>query len=103
LHAIDLVRIRERSRTLTHTAAFTTSDRVLGSGAEPAVIATAPVSAGMLQLSTERPLLGRTFTDEEEARNDPLIVLSYGAWQRRFGADPNVIGRKVQLDGDPRA
>src|SRR3954468_16740407 len=85
LHAIDLVRLRERSRTLTHIAAFTTADRILGAGSDPAVVGTAPVSAELLRLATEGPVLGRTFTDEEEARKEPLIVLSHGAWQRRFG------------------
>src|SRR4051812_44758376 len=45
LHGIDLVRVRVRSRTLTHIAAFTTADRVIGIGADPAVISTAPVNA----------------------------------------------------------
>src|SRR4051812_22317439 len=101
LHAIDLVRLRERSRTLTHIAAFTTADRVLGAGPEPAVVNTSPVNAEMLRLSIDSPALGRIFTDEEETRKAPLIVLSYGAWQRRFGADPAVIGRTVPLDGEP--
>jgi putative ABC transport system permease protein len=101
LHAIDLVRLRERSRTLTRIAAFTTLDRVLGVGADPAVVNTAPVSAEMLRLSTDGPALGRIFTDDEETRKEPLVVLSHGGWQRRFGGDPGVIGRVVQLDGDP--
>jgi len=101
LHAIDLVRLRERSRTLTRFAAFTTSERVLGTEAEPVVVSTAPVSAEMLRLAVEPPLFGRIFTDEEESRKAPLVVLSYGAWQRRFGADRGVVGRKVQLDGEP--
>jgi putative ABC transport system permease protein len=101
LHAIDLVRLRERSRTLTHIAAFTTADRVIGTGSDPAVVSTAPVSAEMLRLATDGPALGRTFTDEEETRKEALIVLSHGAWQRRFGGDPGVIGRVVQLDGEP--
>lgn len=101
LHAIDLVRLRERTRTLTHLAAFTLTDRVLGTDAEPVVVSTAPVSAEMLRLSTETPMLGRIFTDDEETRKEPLIVLSYGAWQRRFGGDPDIVGRKVQLDGEP--
>src|SRR4051812_7494324 len=101
LHAIDLVRLRERSRTLTHVAAFTTADRVLGTGADPAVVATAPVSSELLRLATEGPVLGRIFTDEEDARKEPLIVLSHGAWQRRFGGDPNIVGRVLQLDGEP--
>ena len=101
LHAIDLVRLRERSRTLTHIAAFTTADRVLGAAPEPAVVNTAAVNAEMLRLSTESPALGRIFTDDEETRKDPLIVLSYGAWQRRFGGDPSIVGRTVPLDGEP--
>jgi putative ABC transport system permease protein len=101
LHQIDLVRLRERSRTLTHIAAFTTSDRVIGTGADPAVVSTAPVSAEMLRLATDGPALGRLFTDDEDTRKEPLIVLSHGAWQRRFGGDAGVIGRAVQLDGEP--
>ena len=101
LHAIDLVRLRERSRTLTHIAAFTTADRVLGTGGDPAVVSTAPVNAEMLRLAIDAPALGRVFTDEEETGKERLAVLSHGAWQRRFGADPGVIGRVIQLDGEP--
>jgi putative ABC transport system permease protein len=100
-HQIDLVRFRERSRTLTHIAGFTQQDRVLGAGDEPTVLATAPVSAELLRLSPEGPILGRTFTDEEETRQEHLIVLSYGAWQARFGGDASVIGRRVELDAEP--
>ena len=46
-------------------------------------------------------MLGRTFTIDEETRKESLIVLSYGAWQRRFGGDPGIVGRTVQLDGEP--
>src|SRR5262245_51013596 len=101
LHAIDLGRIRERSRTLTGLAAFTTADRVLGTDADPAVVGTAAVSATMLQLATEGPILGRTFTADEDTRKEALVVISHGAWQRRFGGDAGAFGRRVQLDGEP--
>lgn len=101
LHAIDLVRFRERSRTLTHIGAFTTTERVLGTSAEPVVVSTMPVNAELLRQSTDTPMFGRFFTDDEEKNKAHLIVLSYGAWQRRFGADRNVVGQTVQLDGDP--
>ncbi len=47
-----------------------------------------------------RPLLGRTFRagEEQDGRND-IAVLSFGAWQKYFAADPGVIGRTVRLDG----
>lgn len=101
LHAIDLVRLRERSRTLTHIAAFTTADRVLGTDADPVVVSTEPVSAELLRMAIEPPELGRTFTEDEESRHEPLIVLSHGAWQRRFGGAADIVGRVVQLDGVP--
>ncbi|HEY6894458.1 MAG TPA: ABC transporter permease, partial [Rhodanobacteraceae bacterium] len=101
LHAIDLVRFRERSRALTHISAYTTAERVLGYGADPAVVATAAVNAALLRLSTDDPILGRVFSDAEETRQEKGVVLSFGEWQRRFGADPSIVGRVVQLDGEP--
>jgi predicted permease len=49
------------------------------------------------------PLLGRTFTADEDRLpgSDPVLVISNGYWQRRFAGDPTVIGRKVQLNNYP--
>jgi hypothetical protein len=46
---------------------------------------------------------GRTFAPEEGwvLGNDPLIVLGYKYWQRRFGEDPSVVGRAVQVNNHP--
>jgi len=101
LHAIDLVRFRERSRTLTHVAAFATVERVLGTSDEPVVVGTLQTNAEMLRLAVDAPMLGRTFTVDEEKRKERLIVLSYGAWQRRFGGDAAIVGTTVRLDGEP--
>jgi len=48
-----------------------------------------------------RPLIGRTFTREEQDADARVVVLSHGFWKRRFGGDPGVIGRKIQLNGEP--
>jgi hypothetical protein len=47
--------------------------------------------------------LGRTLIpgDSSTAGREPVIVLSYAAWQNKFGADPNIIGRKLALHGYP--
>jgi putative ABC transport system permease protein len=59
-------------------------------------------TAGLLEQTHVRPLLGRTFTPEEDkAGSTDVVVLSYGLWQRRFGGDPAIIGRVVRVTGLP--
>lgn len=50
-----------------------------------------------------KPALGRFFLPSEGERpaQDPLVVLGYSFWQRRFGGDPGVVGRQVLVDGKP--
>jgi putative ABC transport system permease protein len=49
------------------------------------------------------PILGRTFTaDEDRPKGPRVVILSSTLWRDRFGADPNVVGRSVRLDGTPR-
>ena len=47
-----------------------------------------------------KPVLGRAFLPEEDAKpgGHPIIVISYGLWQRRFGGDPGIVGTSVELN-----
>ena len=47
-----------------------------------------------------KPLLGRTFLPEEEMKpgGHPVLVISEGLWHRRFGGDPNIVGRAVGIN-----
>jgi putative ABC transport system permease protein len=48
------------------------------------------------------PLLGRTFTPQEDSPNGgKVVVLSYGLWQRKFGGNPNIIGSALSLGNEP--
>ena len=49
-----------------------------------------------------QPALGRAFTEDEDRSQAPVVVLSYGLWQRRFGGDPAIVGRAVLMNGAPR-
>src|SRR5262249_21415577 len=50
-----------------------------------------------------RAALGRVLqpTDDQTPMGHPVVVIGYGLWQRRFGSDPNVVGRQVLLNGQP--
>jgi predicted permease len=62
----------------------------------------ASVSANLFPLLGVRPLIGRTFTpDEERVAAADVIMLSYGLWQRRFGGDRGIVGRAISMDGRP--
>src|SRR5689334_18057520 len=43
------------------------------------------------------PLIGRTFTDTEDREGAHVVVVSYSLWQRRYGGDPSILGRKILL------
>ncbi|MGH9906983.1 MAG: ABC transporter permease, partial [Pyrinomonadaceae bacterium] len=58
------------------------------------------VSANMLEVTGVNPALGRGFAaDEDQPGKDPVVVLSHGLWQRRFGSDPNIINKTIMLNG----
>jgi predicted permease len=71
--------------------------------ARPEEVSTATITDGMLQTLEVAPLLGRWFSnDDYDTRGGKAVALSYGYWRRRFGGDPGVIGRTVQVDAQPR-
>ena len=67
--------------------------------ANPELMQGARVSSGYFDVFEVRPALGRTFTAEEDQPGAGLVaVLSHQAWQKRFAADPNIVGRSIILD-----
>jgi putative ABC transport system permease protein len=71
-----------------------------GNGGEPERVEVSPITANFLPLLGVDPLHGRHFTEEEEkVGGPPVVILSYGLWQRRFGGDPAIVGRRIRLDG----
>ena len=67
---------------------------------EPERVTAVPVSANLFEVLGVNPILGRTFRVEEETPGrDQVIILGHGLWQRRFGSDPNLVGKTILLDG----
>lgn len=90
------------AKSFSSTAAF----GVVGSGVnitgtgEPERISSLRVTWAYFQTYGVSPAVGRAFT-EEDAKTSNVVVLSNGLWKRRFGADPNIRGTTVLLDGAP--
>src|ERR1700683_4461263 len=60
------------------------------------------VTQGYFPLFGATPLLGRTFTPQEDSPNGgKVVVLSYGLWQRRFGGNPSILGHARPLGNEP--
>src|ERR1041384_1958319 len=80
-----------------------TSFNLTGDG-EPERVSTYAVTANFFPLLGVQPLLGRTFTPEEDRPGgNKAVVLSYGLWQSRYGGDRNILNREILLDGEKHA
>src|SRR5262249_34832209 len=69
---------------------------------EPDRLQGARTTASLFSTLRATPFIGRTFTEEEQldpGKASSVAVLSYGLWQRRFGGDPAIVSRKIQLNG----
>jgi putative ABC transport system permease protein len=74
----------------------------LTDGGEPTIVKPAFGTGNFFSVLGARAALGRTFTDEETWRSGQSVaVLSHRLWRDRFGSDRRIIGRTVQMDGNP--
>jgi predicted permease len=70
-----------------------------GSAQQPEPISYAAVSANYFSVLGVSPQLGRAFVaGEDEQGHDHVLILSHGLWERRFAADPSIVGRSVRLN-----
>jgi putative ABC transport system permease protein len=91
---------RDENRTLKGVGLWrTVTANVTGMG-EPEQVPAVAVTSEILPILGIEPLMGRSFSRRDDSpESPPTVVLTYGYWQRRFGADPSVIGRKLLIDG----
>ena len=96
----DLADLQERSQTFEALSATRSMSLTIVGDAEPELIRGAIVSSDFFRVLGVAPALGRAWqrgSDRPDAA--PVAVLSHGIWQRRWGGDPSVLGRAVQLNG----
>lgn len=88
--------------SFTEVAGYTGTEVTMGDSASTRRIRVVLTTASLFPLLGVSPILGRTFTAEEDRPDVPrVIVLSYGMWQTEFGGDPDVVGRSVTIGDRP--
>jgi putative ABC transport system permease protein len=96
----EVVDYRRRSRTLQAVATWADGQVNLTGDGDPERVTAASVSANTFSVLGVSPMLGRTFTEREDVPNGPqLVVLGFGLWNRRYSADPSIVGRQVMING----
>jgi len=91
-----------QNRVFETMAAATPWSPVLTGNDRPDVVEGLRASPTLFQMLRADAALGRTFRPEEgEPGNHRVVVLSHELWQRRFGSDRGLVGRTIELDGEP--
>jgi putative ABC transport system permease protein len=98
--APEFMDLRRMSQSFSHLAAMSNASFNMKIGEAPDRFAGWVVSSSMFPLLGTPAYLGRTFLPEEEQLGrENVALLSYGLWQRRFGADRGVVGKNYDING----
>ena len=99
----DYVDWRAQSQTFEYLTAYSGGGGIgLKEGERTEIIDGTSVAPDFFATFGVQPLLGRTFSSEEEVPNGPqAIILSHRLWQQRFGGDPQIIGRTLKTGDGP--
>ena len=92
---------REQNRVFEGMGAYTEDFYNISEEASyPERVAAASATPSLFHVLAAVPILGRSFLPEEgQPDGARVVILSHGLWQRRFGADPQVVGRTIKVNG----
>jgi predicted permease len=93
---------RDRNRSFAQAGAYQNDGFNLSGAGEPLRITATRATASLFPLLGVRPILGRTFIDEESRPGaDAVVVISCDLWLRQYGGDAGVLGKTIKLDEKP--
>jgi putative ABC transport system permease protein len=100
---LDFTDWSQQTDLFASTAAYWTGEAHLGAdGAEPERVPRAGVTPGFFSVLGVQPVLGRTFVPEDDKGwPQSVAIISHGLWKRRFGSDPAIVGKQVQMSARP--
>jgi hypothetical protein len=94
---------REENRTFQDIGLWNNGGASVTGVAEPERVQALYVTHGTLEALGVQPLAGRWFSEMDDTPGAPdTVILTYGYWQRRFGGNPSVVGRTLNVDSRPR-
>jgi putative ABC transport system permease protein len=97
--ALDIVSARAMTGAFESVSAYATGELDLTGGLQPVRVRVAEVTPNLFATLGVVPRLGRAFVNEEENPDAPnVVVLSHGIWQRQFGGDDHIVGKRIQLN-----
>lgn len=100
--AADFLDWKRQASSFQQMAAFVSRPYNLSSTQEPQFIIGQQVSTNWYKLLGEKVWMGRDFRpDEDQPGKDHVFILSHRCWMSRFGADPHIIGKQFQVNGEP--
>src|SRR5215469_2177261 len=91
---------KKQNHVFTDVAAFESYSFNVTGGGLPEEVAGERVTENFFSVLGVNPLRGRLFLREEDNRARAAVVLSYGLWQRRYGADPSITKKSISLNGE---
>jgi len=98
----DFADWQKQNQVFAQMAGFITGGVLLNNGDETERVHGTAVTADFFTLFQTPSLRGRSLQpDDAQAGRDPVAVIGYGLWQRRFGANQSVVGSKVTISGKP--
>jgi putative ABC transport system permease protein len=93
---------KEQNQVFTDMAVFFDRSFNLTGDGEPEEVTGQYGTTNLFSVLGSNPVLGRTFANDDGRDGQPrVIVISYGLWQRRFGGDPNIVGRQISVNERP--
>src|SRR6476469_6647229 len=100
---LDFTDWSQQTDLFASTAAYWTASANLGAdGMEPERVPRAGVTTGFFNVLGVQPFLGRAFLPEDDKPGTiTTAIISHGLWKRRFGADPAIVGKQVQISSRP--
>ena len=95
--------LKNNSQSLSDVSAMRWWTANLADGGEPESVQSALVSAEYFSALGIQPFLGRVFTaEEDQPGKDNVILIAHGLWQRRYGSNPQAVGRKIKVNDELR-